>query len=127
MINYSLNFSQKISQDLFRPEQKFVSQMIYGILSAQSCHLAKIARALNEKIRLKKTIDRLSRKLYEFCDGGKLLENYIRKIKRYVSEKTILIVDGSDIVKPCSSKMECISTVRDGSTGAYGKGYHTLA
>jgi len=100
--------------------------MIYGILSSQSCHISKIARALDEKISLKKTIDRLLRNLHEFCDGEKLLENYIHNIKRYVSEKTILIVDGSDIVKPNSPKMEYIKTVRDGSTGAYGEGYHTI-
>lgn len=136
MVNYStlnhnikrgiLNFSQNISQDMFRQKVKFVSQMIYGILSSRSCQLAEIARTLNEKINLKKTVDRLSHNLHEFCDGEKLFENYILKIKRYISEKTILIVDDSDVVKPCSTKMEYIKTVRDGSTGAYGKGYHTL-
>ena len=136
MVNYNilnhnvkrgiLNFSKRICENLFRPEYKFVSQMIYGILRSQSCHLSEIARALDETISLKKTINRLSRDLHDFCDEGKLLENYINKIKRYISEKTILIVDGSDVVKPNSPKMEYIRTVRDGSTGAYGEGYHTL-
>jgi len=121
-----LNFSKRISQGLFRPELKFISQMIYGILCAQSCHVSEIARALDEKISLKKTIDRLLRHLHEFCDSGKLLENYIRKIKLYVSVKTILIFDGSDVTKPCSPKMEYIDTVRDGSTGEYREGYHTM-
>ena len=136
MVNYStlnhnvkrgiLNFSEKISQNLFRPKSKFISQMIYGILCAQSCHISKIARSLDEKISLKKTIDRLLRNLHELYEWDKISENYIRKIKLYVSDKTILIFDGSDIVKPSSPKMECISTVRDGSTGKYGEGYHTL-
>jgi len=136
MINYTtlgsnlkrgiLRFSEKISKDLSRPEFKFVSQMIYGILSSQSCHLSKIARTLDEKISLKKTIDRLSRNLSEFKDSVKLFEAYIKTVKGCISEKTILIVDDSDVTKPCSSKLECIKLVRDGSTGKYGMGYHTL-
>ena len=58
-----LRFAEKISDGLSRPDFKFVSQMIYGILSAQSCHLSKIGRALDEKISIKKTIDRLSNNL----------------------------------------------------------------
>ena len=54
-----LRFSEKISEGLTRPNFKFISQMIYGILTAQSCHLSKIGRALEEKTGIKKTIDRL--------------------------------------------------------------------
>jgi hypothetical protein len=100
--------------------------MIYGILSAQSCHLSEIARALQEKAALKKTIERLSRHLKTFSNEDALLENYMEKIKGIISDKTILIIDGSDITKPCSPKMEYIATVRDGSTGECGQGYHTL-
>ena len=121
-----LRFSERISCELARPEFKFVSQMIYGLLGGQSCHLSKIARVLDEKISLKKTIDRLSRNLREFMDGSKLFTNYIRKIKSIISDKTILIVDDSDITKPCSSKLESLGTVRDGSTGKLGIGYHTI-
>jgi hypothetical protein len=101
--------------------------MLYGMLCRQSCHLSEIARALNEPISLKKTIERLSRNLSAFHEGKKLLDNYIKKIKCCINERTILIIDDSDITKPCSKKMEALSVVRDGSTGAYGIGYHTLA
>ena len=37
-----------------------------------------------------------------------------------------MIVDGSDITKDYTTKMEYIATVRDGSTGKYKLGYHTL-
>ena len=136
MINYNtigsnikrkiLGFSEKISEGLTRPEFKFVSQMIYGMLSAQSCHLSKIARKLDEKASLKKVIDRLSNNLNAFNDGQKLFVNYIKKIKGFINEKTILIVDGGDVTKPCSPKLEGIATVRDGSTGKLEKGYNTL-
>ena len=121
-----LKFCEKISQGLSRPDFKFISQMIYGMLCSQSCHLSKIARSLDEKISLKKIIDRLSRNLSEFEMDERIFENYLGKIKSQISEKTILIVDGSDITKPCSTKMEDLCGVRDGSTGEFGIGYHTL-
>jgi len=121
-----LRFSEKISKGLTRPEFKFVTQMIYGMLSSQSCHLSKISRALDEPINLKKTIERLSRHLSEFTQSAKLFENYIGKVKGCTSEKTILIVDDGDITKPCSYKLEGLGVVRDGSTGELGIGYHML-
>jgi hypothetical protein len=121
-----LRFSEKLSKGLTRPDFKFISQMIYGLLSSQSCHLSKIARTLDEQISLKKTIDRLSRNLNGFTDGQKLLINYMRSIKKCFSVRSILIIDDSDITKPCSSKLEGLGVVRDGSTGSYGMGYHTI-
>jgi len=121
-----LRFSEKISKGLSRPNFKFVTQMIYGILSSQSCHLSKIARALDEPISLKKTIDRLSCNLSAFSGGMKLFENYIRKIKCCTTEKSILIVDDGDITKPCSRKLEGLGKVRDGSTGEMKDGYHMV-
>ncbi|MCQ2755204.1 MAG: transposase [bacterium] len=121
-----LKFSEKISKNFSRPEFKFVSQMMYGILSSQSCMLSEISRKLEEKTSVKKIIDRLSRNLKEFDKGNELFENYLKAVKSEINDKTILIVDGSDITKDYTTKMECIATVRDGSTGEYKLGYHTL-
>jgi len=121
-----LRFTEKISQGLTRPDFKFVSQIIYGILASQNCHLAKIARTLDEKTGMKKIIDRLSRNLKLFNGGILLFENYINRIKGHITKLTILIIDGSDITKSHSKKMEYIARVRDGSTGEYKDGYHTL-
>ena len=121
-----LRFSERISEGQTRPDFKFISQMIYGILAAQSCHLSKIGRALQEQISIKKTIDHLSLNLSTFNGGTDLFANYIHKMKSCLSDKSILIVDGSDITKPCSPAMEHIGRVRDGSSGDYGNGYHTL-
>jgi len=136
MINYNtlasnlkrkiITFSEKISFNLSRPEFKFISQMIYGILASGSCHLSKIARALNEDISIKKTIDRLSRNLNSLNAYAVIMENYMQKIKGCFSDGTILIVDDSDITKPCSKKMEGLYKVYDGSTGKIGKGYSTV-
>lgn len=121
-----LRFTEGISRGMTRPEFKFISQMLYGILSAQSCHLSKIARALHEKASLKKSIERLSRNLGAFKAGEALMENYMEKVKGVVTDKTVLVFDGSDITKPCSPKMEYISKVYDGSTGETAQGYYTL-
>ena len=118
-----IRFSERISLGLSRPDFKFISQMIYGILCSQSCHLSKIARSLNEDILLKKSIDRLSRNLSTFTGGQRLFDNYVKKVKGCFNNRTILIVDDGDITKPCSPKMEHIYAVRDGSTKTTGMGY----
>lgn len=121
-----LRFSEKISQKLNRPVIKFVCDMIYGILASKSCLLSEISRNLNEKISLKKTVDRLSRNLNDFEYGEKLFEEYLKSIKNRYNDKSVLIIDGSDIIKPTSTKLEGLCEVRDGSTGETGIGYHTL-
>ena len=118
-----IRFSERISAGLSRPDFKFVSQMIYGILCSQSCHLSKIARTLNEDILLKKSIERLSRNLSSFTDGQRLFDNYVKKVKGCFNNRTILIIDDGDITKPCSPKMEHIYAVRDGSSKTTGMGY----
>ena len=75
---------------------------------------------------MKKTIDRLSRNLNEFDNRETLTDNYIKTVKSQIKDATILIVDGSDITKNYATKMEKMATVRDGSTGEYKQGYHTL-
>jgi hypothetical protein len=55
------------------------------------------------------------------------MEDNVMKVKNCLSDRTVLIIDGGDITKPCSPKMEYIGRVRDGSTGEYGDGYFTLS
>ena len=83
MINYTtlayqlkreiLRFSKKICKGLTRPEFKFITDMPYGMLESNSCHLSKISRGLGENIVLKKTIERLSRNLSELDDEERLI------------------------------------------------------
>lgn len=136
MINYTtlnhnlkrgiLKFSEKISKNLSVPHQKFVTQMLFGVLSSKDSKLSSIGRCLNEKISLKKVIERLSRNLKTFGDGEFLFKNYLKTVKSVIGDKSLLIIDGGDITKPCATKMEDISVVRDGSTGEYKNGYYTL-
>lgn len=137
MINYNrfgyelrrdfTNFTKKISGGLTRPKSKFVTQMIYGILAGNKVHLSEIARSLNEPVSLKKTIDRLSRNLSSFEQKETVMENYITQVKKQIDEEhAVIVIDNSDITKPCSPMMEAISDVRDGSTGEIKKGYSTV-
>ena len=136
MINYTtlnsnlkrgiLNFSEKISKKFSRPVMKFICNMIFGILASKSCLLSEIGRNLNEKIALRKTVTRLSRNLNDFNDGEELFESYLKSIKNRYDDKSVLIIDGSDITKPASKELEGLCEVRDGSTGEIGIGYHAL-
>lgn len=137
MINYNrlgyemkrdfVNFSEKLCKGLTRPKCKFVTQMLYGILAGNKVHLSEIARSLNETIPLKKTIWRLSRNLFAFEEKETVMENYISMVKKQIDEdNAVIVIDNSDITKPCSPKMEAIYDVRDGSTGEIKKGYYTI-
>lgn len=97
--------------------------MVYGLLAGQSCYLTEIARKLNEKIALDKTVERLSRNLMSMENTDTLAENYFREIGKHFDDSTILIVDDSDISKTCSVKLEGLCKVRDGSTGETSDGY----
>jgi len=136
MINYSrlgycvkreiLSFSKKICKGLKKPEFKLICNMLYGICESGSCHLSKISRSLKEDITLKKTIERLSRGLNSFSDNQALFDNYVKTVKPFIDDNTIFVVDGSDVTKPCSTVLEGLALVRDGSTGELKKGYWTL-
>lgn len=137
MINYTrlgyeikrdfTNFSLKISKGLKRPQQKFVHQMVYGILAGNKLHLSEIARSLKENITLKKTIDRLSRNLGAFDGKQVVMQDYLSLVKQHIKEDyAVIVIDNSDIAKPASKKLEALSEIRDGSTGEITQGYLTI-
>jgi len=117
------NFCGKISKGFSRPTQKFIFDMIYGLLAGQKCYLSEIARELKEKTALDKVVERLSRNLMNFDGGQQLHENYIQAVKKQFDERTVLIIDDSDVSKACSSKLEGLCRVHDGSTGEITTGY----
>jgi len=137
MINYNrlgyeikrdfANFSDKISKGLKRSKSKFAAHMLYGILAGNKVHLSEISRSLNERITLKKIIDRLSGNLFEFAEKDTVMYNYIAKVRIQTDEEqAVIVIDNSDITKPCSPEMESISDVHDGSTGEIRKGCFTI-
>jgi hypothetical protein len=133
MVNYStlghnlkrgiFNFCNKLSKGMKKPTQKFIADMIYGIIASKSSYLTEMARKLNEKIALDKTVERLSRNLMSFEDVEILTNNYLSTISSHFDKNTVLLVDDSDIAKPYSQKLEGLCRVKDGSTGEFADGY----
>ena len=119
-------FSGILSEKLRKVDKRFANEMIYGIQTAQSVKLSEIARALNEKTALKKTVERLSRRLKRPGIGREINDVVIQEGARRIAKDSLLIVDPSDISKPYAEKMECLADVRDGDKGTIGKGYWTL-
>jgi hypothetical protein len=117
------NFCGKISGEFSRPTQKFILDMIYGLLTAQSCFLTEMARKLKEKAALDKIVERLSRNLMKFDGAEELHQNYFNAVKENFDNSAVLIIDGSDITKPCGHKLEGLCKVRGGSTGEIRNGY----
>jgi len=69
--------------------RRFLAEAIYGIQARQSVHLTEIARALGEKIQLKKTQYRLSRQLGRDDLGRKVLNRLCRMGAPRVEKKTV--------------------------------------
>ena len=53
------NFSQKMSNGLNKSTSKFVLDVQYGLAKGGSCLISEIARALDEKIKIGYTIERI--------------------------------------------------------------------
>ena len=120
------NFSNRITSGIKKTQKTFIFQMLYGLSEGNLCHLSEIARRLKEKITLKKTIERLSRNLQQFDDQANIWANYMDSVKEHTKEASILLIDNSEFVKPCSEHMQGLCKVRDGSTGEIARGYHTI-
>lgn len=109
-----------------KPNRNFMMDIFFGLAKGKSVLLSNIARALEEPIDTIQTIKRLSNRMGEFHEEGKLLKNYEEMIKPFLIENdNLVLVDNSEVVKPSASKMEALGRVRDGSTGRIENGYWT--
>ncbi|MDR2546485.1 MAG: transposase, partial [Lachnospiraceae bacterium] len=121
-----LTFVRKITHTLRLPERKFITDMIYGLLAAESCKLSDISDALHEKIKKKNTIERLSKNLAK----GVPMEAwkfYLHMIKKW-EDNPVIHIDDTDVSKEYGKKFEAIGRVRDGSASGnkniYKNGYY---
>ena len=122
-----LNFSNKISRTLSKPERKFAADMIYGMLAGGSCLLTDIVDQLHEPSQKINVVDRLSRHLAEGTSQD-ALHSYLTLVKKWCPNQPVIHIDDSDIVKPDGYKFESLGRVRDGSESTnkksvYQKGY----
>jgi hypothetical protein len=103
-----------------------IREMIYGIQARQSVRLTEVSRALDEPIRIKKTVSRLSRQLANPRLAAGLMRALLSLAAERIKETTLLILDLSDIQKKYAKKMEHLARVWDGSEKEKGWGYWTL-
>jgi len=121
-----LRFCKRICKGLGRPDQKLVTNMLYGIAASNNCRLTEVGRALDEDIALKKTVNRLSLGLKGFSGHETVKENYLKIAEKYIDGTTVYAIDESDAAKPYSVAMEALHQVHDGNTGKIVPGYMTL-
>lgn len=123
-----INFSKKFSSRLSSPEAKFLADMTYGIVSSKSCLLTQISQRLQEDIKKRYTVDRLSDHLSKGIPEESQAD-YLHFVRSITPCEPVIHIDDSDVVKPEGYHFESLGIVRDGSRSTpgksvYCKGYH---
>jgi len=123
-----LNYSNKISRELFKPDRKFTADITYGMLASGSCLLTDVADQLHEDSKKVNSVERLSRHLNKGVPK-EALRSYLHTVLKLVPDEPVVHLDDSDVVKPDGYKFEALGMVRDGSKSTdtknvYKKGYH---
>ena len=129
MNNYTMNtyevkrdlmkFSKNISDGVGKSTTKFVMDMQYGLARSGSCLISNISRALDEKIKLSYTIERLCDNLVNMYDEeiNIIWNNYLDLIKENIDiENPVVLFDNSDVNKEYSRKLEDLDRVMDASS-----------
>ena len=120
------NFSGILSQGLDKTVSRFINEAIYGILASESVLLTEIGRKLESSISLKKIEERFSRQLIKDRLWECIHKHILALASNRIKEKTLLILDLSDVKKKYAENMEYMATVRDGSDhGELVNGYWT--
>lgn len=115
-----LNFANKISRKLTKPNRKFIADMTYGILASQSCLLTDIADHLHESSKKVNVVERLSRHL-EKGTSPLAAAAYLQQVKKLAPSNPVIHIDDSDVTKPDGYKFEALGIVRDGSQSTSSK------
>ena len=113
-----LNFTKRMSNGLDKRTTKILMDMEYGISKSKSCLISEISRALDEKIELKNTIERLCDNLSTITEKENkiILENYYKEMNELFPEEPIALFDDSDIAKRYGKKFEDLDRVVDASS-----------
>lgn len=124
-----LYYLNKIIGYLPKPKIKFYTDIVYGILKSKSVLLSNIAHSLNEKILLKKTIERLSNFLSSEIEEDIHSYHYRLNLSLMPTDLKLFIVDDTDVTKPYGKRFESLGRVKDGSATrvTYEKGYRVTS
>lgn len=82
--------------------------MMFGLSRGQSVLLSDVARALDENINLRYTIDRLSNHLENMNDHEMdiLRNNYNQLVLKNIDDEPLVLLDDSEIIKKYGRKFE---------------------
>ena len=105
-----LDFSKYLLGNSGKIQAKFSLEMLWGILKSSSVLLSEIVRSNSRKVEIKNGVERLSRHLNNF-DSSLILKRYARLVREYLPDEPLFLVDDTDIIKPCASKMEGLGLV----------------
>ena len=98
-------FSGILSKDLDKTAQRFVREAMYGIMASQSVMLTEIGRQLESSLSLKKIEERFSRQLIKPRIWDRLHERILSLASSRVKDRTLLILDLSDLKKKYAEKI----------------------
>lgn len=114
IIDRTMALVAEFGNGMSRPEQKFLQDLVLGILCARSCLVSEISRAISDPKKLKTVYDRLDINLGKY-DLTPAYERAQKKMLSKLDESCLLIFDPSEVVKPYGKKMEGLGKVRDAS------------
>jgi hypothetical protein len=119
-----VSFAKALGKGQSAPTQKFLGAMLYGVIASGSVLLSRISECLKEKTKKANSIKRLSRHLSCGLPKG-VMENYRNEMRKSLPKNPLIILDGTDIIKPCGKKFEKLGKVKDGSSkdGSIENGY----
>ena len=119
-------FSGIVSKGLDKTARRFIQEAVYGIIASESVMLTEMGRQLETRVSLKKVEERFSRQLLKPGIYDCLQSRILSLASERVKERTLLILDLSDLKKKYAEKMEYLATVMDGSVeGEFAEGYWT--
>lgn len=97
--------------------QRFIEDMIPGLVIAGHVHLSKVARAISPgDTHIHGVEKRLSNHLgSEHWDASPLSDELLQRSANLVTDDTLLTADLTDLAKPYARKLEGLGRVHDGS------------
>ena len=120
------------SGELDKPRRKYMRDMILGTIRSGSLILSQISQKTQGITdRCKNSHQTEKRLLYNLnSDKWSILgmrDIHYQDMHVYVTNETLIILDLSNIQKPYGRKLSDLKSVRDGSTGEIGLGYHLIS
>ena len=115
---------QKAGKGLSVPENKFILEMMTGMLATGQCNVTRIAAILKEDITVKNTLKRLQRMLVHEQILAVANNMSLQAAAGKITDKTVLALDDGDMVHPYGRKFENQAYVHDGSAKDVKPGYY---